>query len=102
MRVLPVLDLKAGVVVRGVGGRRHEYRPVVSRLTTSSDPLAVARAFRQHFGLSELYLADLDALAGVAPALPTYAILRADGFRLWVDAGVRGPERAAVLASAEV
>src|SRR5437660_464634 len=32
MRVLPVLDLLGGQVVRGVGGQRHQYRPVVSRL----------------------------------------------------------------------
>ena len=31
-------------------------------------PIAVAEAFRAHFGLSELYLADLDAIAGRARA----------------------------------
>src|SRR5579872_5647704 len=48
MRIVPVLDLLGGVVVRGVGGRRREYRPVVSRLTPSCDPLDVARAFADH------------------------------------------------------
>ena len=33
MRVIGVLDLKGGVVVRGVAGRRHEYRPIVSPLS---------------------------------------------------------------------
>jgi phosphoribosylformimino-5-aminoimidazole carboxamide ribotide isomerase len=89
MRILPVLDLMNGVVVRGVAGRRAEYRPVRSRLTASCRPLDVAGAFRAHFGLAELYLADLDAIAGAAPALPVYAGLRAAGFRLWVDAGLR-------------
>ncbi len=89
MRILPVLDLLGGHVVRGVAGRRQDYRPVVSRLTTSSQPLDVARAFREHFRLSELYLADLDAIAGSEPAWLVYAALREDGFRLWVDAGVR-------------
>ena len=102
MRILPVLDLLAGQVVRGVAGRRQEYRPVVSRLTPSSRPLDVARAFREHFGLAELYLADLDAIAGAEPAWAAYAALRADGFRLWVDAGVREPGRAGKLAAAEV
>ncbi len=90
LRVIGVLDLRGGEVVRGVGGRRHEYRPVAGRLAPSSRPLDVARAFRDHFGLSELYVADLDALAGAEPAWDTFAALRADGFRLWVDAGVRG------------
>jgi phosphoribosylformimino-5-aminoimidazole carboxamide ribotide isomerase len=92
MRILPVLDLMGGVVVRGVAGRRAEYRPVVSRLTASCRPLDVAGAFRSHFGLTELYLADLDAIAGAAPALSVYGELRAAGFRLWVDAGLRTPE----------
>src|SRR5205085_4551536 len=85
MRVVPVLDLKGGHVVRGVGGRREEYRPVVSRLTDSSVPVDVATAFRDHLGLSEVYVADLDAIAGAGPALETYAALRDLGCTLWVD-----------------
>jgi phosphoribosylformimino-5-aminoimidazole carboxamide ribotide isomerase len=89
MLLLPVLDLKDGLVVRGVGGRRDEYRPIVSRLTASSRPVDIALAFRDHFGLTQLYLADLDAIAGKDPALALYAQLRSLGFRLWVDAGIR-------------
>jgi phosphoribosylformimino-5-aminoimidazole carboxamide ribotide isomerase len=102
MRVIPVLDLQGGVVVRGVGGRREDYRPIVSRLTTSSRPLDVARAFREHFGLTEIYLADLDAIAGQPPALHLYAALHADGFRLWIDAGIRITADGDVLAAAGV
>lgn len=102
MRILPVLDLMGGEVVRGVAGRRSEYRPVVSRLCASSRPADVARAFRAHFGLEELYLADLDAIAGGDPALTTYALLQADGFRLWIDAGVRELNRVHLLAEAGV
>ena len=79
-------------------GRRSEYRPVKSQLVTDADPIAVAEAFRAHFGLSELYLADLDAIAGRARALPTYRALRRRGFRLWVDAGIRDREQADLLA----
>ena len=42
MKILPVIDLMGGQVVRGVAGRRDQYRPVVSRLTPSSAPLDVA------------------------------------------------------------
>jgi phosphoribosylformimino-5-aminoimidazole carboxamide ribotide isomerase len=102
MRIIPVLDVKAGVVVRGMGGRRHEYRPIVSRLTTSAAPLDVARAFRTHFDLSHLYVADLDALAGAGPALADYQALRREGFTLWVDAGVRDAATARVVAACGV
>jgi phosphoribosylformimino-5-aminoimidazole carboxamide ribotide isomerase len=99
MRILPVLDLLGGVVVRGVAGRRAEYRPVVSRLVSVAEPTAVAEALRDNFGLSELYVADLDAIADAAPSLPVYRALLRRGFRLWVDAGVRDRERADMLAS---
>ena len=88
-----------GIVVRGIAGRRSEYRAVVSRLVASAEPVAVAEAFRTHLGLSELYLADLDAIAGHAPALPTYRALLRLGFRLWIDAGVRDRRRADLLAA---
>jgi phosphoribosylformimino-5-aminoimidazole carboxamide ribotide isomerase len=84
-------------VVRGVAGRREEYRPVVSRLTPSAWPLDVARGFREHFGLTELYLADLDAIGGKGPALELYAGLLQEGFSLWVDVGIRSVGDAAGL-----
>jgi phosphoribosylformimino-5-aminoimidazole carboxamide ribotide isomerase len=96
--VIPVLDLEGGLVVRGVAGRRADYRPVISRLTPSAAPLAVAEAIRQHFSLSLLYLADLDAIAGLPASLSTYRDLQSRGFRLWVDAGVRDGRQALLLA----
>jgi len=88
MKVVPVLDVQNGCVVRGIGGRRHEYRP----LTPDCHPVAVADAFRDRFDLTELYVADLDAIAGAPPNWRMYAELRRHGFTLWVDAGVRATE----------
>jgi phosphoribosylformimino-5-aminoimidazole carboxamide ribotide isomerase len=89
MAILPVLDLMQGLVVRGVAGRREEYRPIVSRLVHSAEPLAVARAFRDQFGLGEIYLADLDAIQHGVPQLAIYKRLCESDFRLWIDAGIR-------------
>src|SRR3954471_14297815 len=102
MRILPVIDLLDGRGVGGSPGRAAEYRPVVSRLTASARPLDVARAFRDHFGLTDLYLADLDAIAGQPPALDVYAALRAGGFRLTLDAGIRRAADGMGLADAGV
>src|SRR5260370_33519597 len=100
MRVVAVLDLKDGRVVRGVGGRRGDYRPIVSRLTASSRPLDAARAFRDRFGLMELYDADLDALSGAAPAIDVFAALRDGGFSMWLDPRVREGDLVGALAGA--
>ena len=102
MKIIPVLDVQGGLTVRGIGGRRHEYRPIVSRLTASSDPRKVAEAFRAQFDLRELYLADLDAIGGAPPALELYAALKEEGFALWVDAGIREIARARTLAEAGI
>jgi phosphoribosylformimino-5-aminoimidazole carboxamide ribotide isomerase len=89
MTLLPVLDLMQRLIVRGIAGRREEYRPIVSRLVDSADPLTVAQALNAHFGFREFYLADLDAIRGGDPDLPTYQDLQDAGFRLWIDAGLR-------------
>lgn len=98
MRVIPVLDIMGGVVVHGIAGRRDQYRPVVSRLTPASSPVDVAEAFRRHFGLAQLYIADLDAIAGQPPAADTYQELRRRSFSLYVDAGIRHAAQATTLA----
>lgn len=102
MRIIPVLDLMHGEIVRGVGGRRHEYRPIVSRLTASARPLDVADALSSHFGCRELYVADLDAIGGGEPAWPLYSALHQRGFYLWVDAGIRQVTHACQLADAGI
>jgi phosphoribosylformimino-5-aminoimidazole carboxamide ribotide isomerase len=102
MPILPVLDLKHGKVVRGVAGRRDEYRPIVSTLTPSTEPRDVACALHEEFGFTEFYVADLDAIGGATPARPVFESLHACGFRLWVDAGIRRPEDARTLAAMTV
>lgn len=89
MRLIPVLDLKQGVVVRGVGGRRDEYRAVESRVARSADPLEVANSLHATFGFREFYLADLDAIAGAPPHSNVIRELVRREMRLSVDAGLR-------------
>ena len=64
MRIIPVIDVLGGVVVRAVAGRRSEYRPLVSRLTASTEPIAVAEALLNATGAAEIYIADLAAILG--------------------------------------
>ena len=89
MRILPVIDVLRGEVVRGVAGNRSEYRPIQSRWTDSSAPPAVANALRQAFGFRRFYLADLDGILSRKPHFDLYRTLTADGYELLIDAGVR-------------
>ncbi|MEZ6045283.1 MAG: HisA/HisF-related TIM barrel protein [Planctomycetaceae bacterium] len=88
MKLIPVLDLKNGVIVRGIAGNREAYQPIQSQLCSQADPLAVATSIQNHFGLSQFYLADLDAIAGNHLNRETYKLLASSGFTIDVDAGV--------------
>lgn len=102
MQILPVLDLMHGVVVHGVAGEREKYRPIDSQLTRETDPLSVARAFRDHFGLTMLYLADLDAIAGRPPSFAIYDSLLKEGFQLWLDPGIRSLAQATHMTQGKI
>jgi len=77
-----------GEVVRGVAGRRSEYRAIESRLCKSAEPGVVAQSLVKHFQFDQLYVADLDAIAGAAPAWDTYEQIASSGVRLIIDAGI--------------
>ncbi len=91
MRVIPVLDLKGGLVVHAVRGERQAYRPIDTPLAPgTAAPRPVARAL---LGACEafdtLYVADLDAIMGrgnnrkalcdLLDAMPGVSILLDDG-----------------------
>lgn len=101
MRIIPVLDLKGGLTVRGVAGNRAQYRPIQSILAADPSPLAVGRAFAQRLSLKEAYVADLDAIAGAEPDWDVYRQLIEVGLELWVDAGIADVQRACRLAQFE-
>jgi phosphoribosylformimino-5-aminoimidazole carboxamide ribotide isomerase len=88
-RLIPVLDIMAGRAVHAIGGDRGHYRPLRSVLHEGADPVGMALAYRDALGLRDLYLADLDAIAGAPAKVALYRELVALGLVLWVDAGVR-------------
>ena len=63
MDIIPVLDLKGGVVVHARGGLRGEYRPIETALSPSSRPIDVARGLLSVHPFTSFYIADLDAIA---------------------------------------
>src|SRR3954465_11423440 len=97
MQVIPVLDLRAGIVVHARRGQRSEYAPLRSSLVQGCEPVAVARALCAICRTRTIYGADLDALGGNPVEEATLAGL-ASVAATWVDAGATTPERAAALA----
>jgi phosphoribosylformimino-5-aminoimidazole carboxamide ribotide isomerase len=102
VKLIPVVDIKGGIVVHARGGNRDEYRPIRSRLTDSCSPREVAAAMLRAAGGVTLYLADLDAIRGAEPSWGVYSELLRDGIELWLDAGVRRANDVAPLLRAGV
>lgn len=92
MRIIPVIDLMGGVVVRAVAGRRHEYQPIQSQLVDSPEPRHVAGRLLEVSGATELYVADLDAItAGQPTPAETWQFLNSVGVEVLFDGGFRDP-----------
>ncbi|MCC9631185.1 hypothetical protein LOC68_22565 [Blastopirellula sp. JC732] len=85
---MPVIDLMGGKVVRGIGGVRHSYRPIESRLCGCADPGEVAAALVSHFSFTDVYVADLDAIVERSPQVDCWRRIAASGMRLHLDAGL--------------
>jgi phosphoribosylformimino-5-aminoimidazole carboxamide ribotide isomerase len=88
MRVIPVIDLMNGQVVRGVAGKRSEYRPIQSVIAADARPATVARAFVERFAFDTVYVADLDAIMQGKPDVQAWDEIRGAGLKLWLDAGM--------------
>ena len=101
MRVVPVVDIKGGIVVHARRGRRDAYAPLRSPLVEGCEPVAVAQALCGLCRTTTLYVADLDALAGAPVNAAALAALAAVA-EPWVDAGATTPEAAAALHRAGV
>jgi phosphoribosylformimino-5-aminoimidazole carboxamide ribotide isomerase len=100
MDVIPVIDVRHGVAVAAVRGRRADYRPLVTPLAAGSDPADIARGYAALFTFPRLYVADLDGIegrgrnaglaGGLAGAVPNA--------RLWIDDGTPAREAAQRIA----
>ena len=89
MDVIPVIDVRHGVAVAAVRGRRADYRPLVTPLADGSNPAAVARGFAALSSFPTLYVADLDGIEGRGrdTALVTALAAAVPGARIWIDDG---------------
>ncbi len=90
MEIIPVIDLKGGVVVHARMGARDQYRPIVTPLSSTCDPVGVVRGILSVHPFAKLYVADLDAIQGRADNRVALSCVRAEfpHLMLWVDNGI--------------
>jgi len=88
--VIPVIDLKDGVVVHARMGRRDAYRPIATPLSPTSAPVDVVRGLLSVYPFTTLYVADLDAIERRGNNGETLRRLRAafPSLVVWVDSGI--------------
>ena len=89
MLVIPVLDLMSGQVVHARRGDRSNYRPLESKLTSSSEPIAVVAALLGLAPFETIYVADLDAILRRGHHRDVLDGIQAEfpALDLWLDAG---------------
>jgi phosphoribosylformimino-5-aminoimidazole carboxamide ribotide isomerase len=97
MEVIPVIDLKGGLVVHARMGRRELYRPIRTPLARTSHPVDVVGGIISIYPFATLYIADLDAIEGSANNRASIVHLKQafPQVRFWVDSGIADPETAA-------
>jgi HisA/HisF family protein len=89
MQIIPVIDLKAGEVVRAFKGERDAYAPIVSPLATTSAPRDIVAGLLRLQDFPRIYVADLDAIEKRAGHRATIRDLARTfpNVRFWVDDG---------------
>jgi HisA/HisF family protein len=90
MEVIPVIDLKDGVVVHARMGKRSAYAPIETPLSPTSRPTDVARGLLSIFPFKKFYVADLNAIENKDNNNAALKRLSLDFPELvfWVDAGI--------------
>jgi phosphoribosylformimino-5-aminoimidazole carboxamide ribotide isomerase len=89
--LLGVVDLRGGLAVRARGGRRDAYEPIESvagETIQAGDARALACQYVERFGLSALYVADLDAIDRRQPQHAQVRAVASAGAPVWLDAGI--------------
>ncbi|MCX7088390.1 MAG: HisA/HisF-related TIM barrel protein [Methylococcales bacterium] len=89
MQIIPVLDLKNGVVVHAKQGQRERYAPIHSPLCHSAVIEQVIAAYLNLYPFSTFYIADLNAIQGNTEheALLKHVLTHFPQLTFWIDSG---------------
>ena len=95
MKIIPVIDLKDGVVVHAQQGMRENYQPIKTDLCPSSDIYNVINAFLAIYHFDTIYIADLNAITkqGDHDSLINEVITFFSHIQFWVDKGYQSVKK---------
>lgn len=90
MQIIPVIDVKNGIVVHARGGDRAKYQPLASPLAESAAPADAVAGLLRLFPFDTLYVADLDGIMDGAPNARVLNDLRTafPDLHIWLDNGL--------------
>lgn len=93
VKLIPVMDLKKGVVVHAKRGERENYQPIKSVLTSKTDIYSVLEGFLKFKHFDTFYIADLDAITGQGCHTDLIENVLKDfpEITFWIDAGYQKP-----------
>ena len=89
MKIIPVIDLKDGVVVHARQGDRENYQSINTDLCQSSDIYRVIEAFLGIYDFDTIYIADLNAIThqGHHQNLIGDVLAHFPHILFWIDSG---------------
>ena len=91
MQVIPVIDLKNGLVVHARHGQRDSYQPIQSVLSASSEVFSIVESLLKLYAFHTIYIADIDAITNRGNHFEQIELLSGiyPQVNWWVDNGVR-------------
>ncbi|KXF77520.1 hypothetical protein ATN84_09120 [Paramesorhizobium deserti] len=89
MLIIPVLDIKGGLIVRARKGERDSYRPIETPLSPTAEIGDIAAGLERIFPFPAFYVADLDRIEGRTEGTGDFNHLTPLLARssVWLDAG---------------
>lgn len=92
--IVGVIDLLDGHAVHARGGERGHYQPVTTGEAPAGDASGLAGFYADRLGLNDVYVADLNAIAGREWQSNRIREIAAATRTLWLDAAITTPEEA--------
>ena len=89
MQIIPVIDLKNGIVVHAKQGNRDSYAPLKSNICIAADIFDVVESFSTLFNSSVIYIADLNAITekGDNATMLLDVLAAFPNIMFWIDGG---------------